>query len=181
MAKHLVVAVDWYGPYHSIADARDVLKSDFGTAGLYFAVGRTEPDADLAPQYVGISTSLQNRVGNGHHKLGKIQDLRLWLGEVGTAQPSGRKLKKTPATLDYAEWLSAYFIDTPLNEKKRVYIPDVAVTLLNRWWKTDYDTPHVRRPHPDWPDLIDYLGHDYATKVVWFGKKMRRVPALNGG
>lgn len=177
MAKHLVIAVDWYGPYKSLDEARGVI-ADFEAAGLYLALGRTEPEEPLGLQYVGISTTLATRVGNGHHKLGLIDDIQIWLGEVGTARPSGRQIKKTPATLDYAEWLMAFFVRFPLNDKKTKNAPDVPVTLLNRWWKKDYETPYHRRPHPEWPDLIDYLGYYYPTKIVWFGKRMKRVPAL---
>ncbi|CAN7555051.1 hypothetical protein [Neorhizobium tomejilense] len=177
MAKHLVIAVDWFGPYKGIEEAR-VAIGDFMGTGLYLAIGRTDADEPLSLQYVGISTSLSKRVGNAHHKLGRIDDLQIWVGEVGTARPSGRQLKKTPATLDYAEWLMAYFVYLPLNDKKTKNAPDIAATLLNRWWKKDYETPYHRRPHPDWPDLIDYLGFYYPTKIVWFGKKLKRVPAL---
>lgn len=177
MAKHLVIAVDWYGPYKSLEDAREAIP-DFTSDGLYLALGKTSSNEPFGLQYVGISTTLGTRVSTRHHKLGLIEDLQIWLGEVGTARPSGRQIKKTPATLDYAEWLMAYFVYLPLNDKKTKNAPDVPVTLLNRWWKKDYETPFHRRPHPEWPDLIDYLGYYYPTKIVWFGKKMKRVPAL---
>ncbi|OJU69050.1 MAG: hypothetical protein BGO05_16685 [Rhizobiales bacterium 63-7] len=154
------------------------MRQDNFAPGLYFAIGRTDPDEEIQPQYVGISTALASKVGNRHHKLGKIDNLSLWVGEVGTAAPGGRKLKKTPPTLDMAEWLLAFFLAPALNQKKTIDIPNVAVSLLNRWWKTDYETPYVRRPHADWPDLIDYLGHYYPTKIVWFGGKLKRVPPI---
>lgn len=181
MPKHLVVAVDWYGPYKSIIEAREAIRRDHFAPGLYFALGRTSSDDKIGPQYVGISTSLASRVGSQHPKLSQIDDLSLWVGQVGTASPGGPKMKKTPPTLDMAEWLLAFFVAPPLNQKKTVIMPNVAVSLLNRWWKTDYETPYVRRPHSQWPDLIDYLGHYYPTKIVWFGGRLIRVPAIMGG
>lgn len=174
MAKHLVIAVDWYGPYASISEANSALQ-DFEKDGLYLALGKSSNQTVNRPQYVGISTGIQNRLTSGHHTLSKISDKTIWLGEVGTARPSGPALKKTPVTLDYAEWLLAYFLQLPLNSRKTKNIPDVAVTLLNRWWKKDYTTPWIRRAHPEWPDLIDYLGHAYPAKVVWFGRRMLKI------
>lgn len=179
MAKHLVIAVDWYGPY-SAAEAKLKL-SDFQSEGLYFALGKNGNYRSKSPQYVGISTDLKKRVNPQHTTLSKIEDIEIWLGEVGTARPSGRNIKSTPQTLDYSEWLLAYFMDVPLNKKKTQSIPDVAVSLLNRWWKKDYATPRARRPHPDWPDFIDYLGHDYPARMVWFGGRAERMkPPFEG-
>jgi hypothetical protein len=55
-----------------------------------------------------------------------------------------------------------------------------AVTVLNRWWKPDgeYDNPWVKRPHPYWPDLIDFRGPKCSARIVGFGGKLKRVPLL---
>lgn len=179
VAKHLVIAIDWYGPY--TAETAKGALADYGP-GLYAAIGKQTDQTSQSLQYVGLSSRLRGRVGPGHHKLGDVtQDLRLWLGEAGTANPSGRRTKFTTPTLDYSEWLLAYFVRFALNDKKTKNPPDRPVTLLNRWYHTDYQTPWVKRPHPDWPDLIDFIGPGYDTKVVWFGKKMKRVrPLLDG-
>ena len=93
----------------------------------------------------------------------------------------GKKLKKTEATLDLAEWALAYFMAIPMNTKKRKAPPDRAITLLNRWWRKDFETQWVKRPHALWPDLIDYMGNDFTTKLVWFGGRIKRVPSTRGG
>ncbi len=67
-----------------------------------------------------------------------------------------------------------YFVKPALNKKKTMSPPKRPVTVLNRWWKTDFETPWVHRQHRDWPDLIDYLGPDLKAKVVWF-KGAKRV------
>jgi hypothetical protein len=88
---------------------------------------------------------------------------------VSTAEPSGKRLKVTPATLDYAEWLHARFLHLPLNDKKTKRLPPRSVTVLNRWFGCDYETARGKRPHKDWPDLIDYPDYDLPARAVWFG------------
>ncbi|MDO9067908.1 MAG: hypothetical protein Q7W05_05575 [Deltaproteobacteria bacterium] len=173
--KHLAVVIDWYGPYTSSEEAIAAAKSDYNQ-GLYVGIGKRRYEhGSSKPQYIGLSKNLANRL-ESHQKLPEItREIKLWLGEVATPEPSGSKNKKTTATLDYAEWLHAYFLQLPLNEKKKVSPPPRPLTVLNRWWKKDYVTPWVRRPHPLWPDLIDYIDPDLPAKVVWFGKKQIRV------
>jgi hypothetical protein len=172
--KHLAVIVDWYGPY-TIDDALSVSKYDYDS-GLYVGLGKRRYRHGLAmPQYIGLSKNLRIRLAN-HHKLPEIiRDVKLWLGEVATPEPSGKKLKSTPATLDYSEWLHAFFLRLPLNDKKKKNPPSRPVTVLNRWWRTDYETPWIKRPHPLWPDLIDYIDAELPAKVVWFGKRQKRI------
>lgn len=177
MAKHLAIVVDWYGPF-TVQDALDAAKKDGFKAGLYVGTGKTPyARGDAKPQYIGLSKQLSTRLKN-HHKLPSIsRDAKIWLGEVATAEPSGKNAKSTAASLDYAEWLHAYFLQLPLNEKKTKSAPDRAVTVLNRWWKTDYNSPWVRKPRSlsIWPDLIDFINTAYPAKIVWFGKKQKRV------
>jgi hypothetical protein len=176
MAKHLVIAVDWYGPYPGLEAARLALNTYDWLPGLYMAIGKSEERPAKGLQYIGISKKLVGRVHARHATLAKISDLQIWLGEVGTANPSGKKLKKTAPTLDYAEWLSAFFLKLPLNNKKKANSPKIPVSLLNRWWKVGktFDVPRVQRPNPEWPDFIDFLGRDYTTRIVWFGGKVQR-------
>ena len=139
------------------------------------AIGKQPYQRTSQIQYVGLSAWLANRLSN-HNTLPKItKDLKLWLGAASTAEPAGKKKKTTTATLDYAEWLHAYFMKLPLNSKKTCKPPPMPVTVLNRWWKKDYETPWIKRPDPAWPDLIDFLGSTYAAKLVWFGGRMKRV------
>lgn len=172
--KHFAIVVDWYGPY-TLAAALEAARYDYST-GLYVGLGKLKYERGRAkPQYIGLSKNLRSRIAN-HHKLPYItKDMSIWLGEVATADPSGRKRKTTATSLDYAEWLHAFFLQLPLNRKKTVKAPDRSVTVLNRWWKTDYETPRVHRAHPLWPDLIDFIGPRTGAKVVWFGKKQERV------
>lgn len=78
--------------------------------------------------------------------------------------------------LDLAEWSHAYFLQLPLNDKKRKTPPDFPIVTYNRWWRTDYATPYLKRPHRDWPDMIDFIGYGYDTKVVWFGGAQVKAP-----
>lgn len=173
--KHLMIAINWYGPYSSLDDARAAAKADYGH-GLYLCIGKRAYQRRRALQYVGIAKSLGSRLTEQHHKLHEVtRDQEIWLGEIATAEPSGRRLKATPATLDYAEWLHARFLRLPLNDKKTKSLPPRSVTVLNRWWTTTYDTPRGRRPHPEWPDLIDYPADDRSGRLVWFGSRQAHI------
>lgn len=171
--KHLALVIDWYGPY-TYKEALEASKDDY-SAGLYVGIGKCRSERRTAkPQYIGISKNLGKRLEH-HHKLPEItRDTKLWLGEVANFEPPGKRRKSTSASLDYAEWLHAYFLQLPLNDKKKINPPDRSVTVLNRWWKKDYETPWVKRPHTLWPDLIDFIDAEFPAKVVWFGKKQKR-------
>lgn len=172
MPKHLMIAVDWFGPY-DLDSAWEAAKSDYGHA-LYMCLGRQPYQRSTTLQYVGIGNNVHTRLNEDHHKLRKVtREREIWLGEIATAEPSGKKLKVTRATLDYAEWLHARFLQLPLNEKKTKTLPSRSVTVLNRWFKTDYETLRRNRPHPDWPDLIDYPHYELPARLVWFGGKQK--------
>jgi hypothetical protein len=94
---------------------------------------------------------------------------RIWLGEVISPRTPGKKMKVTDRMLDLAEWAHAYFLQLPLNDRKKATPPDFPITVYNRWWHSDLETPYLRRPHIDWPDIIDFLGMEYQAKLVWFG------------
>jgi hypothetical protein len=170
VAKRLVIGIDWFGPY----TRKEVLKaiSNFD-GGLYLATGRRSGKGNhkKRPQYIGISTNgLCGRAGNpAHHKLNQLDaSFKIWLGEIATAEPAGKRALATPTTLRFAEWLHVYFMELPLNERKKENLPPKPVTVLNRWWAKDFETPRLRRPHPAWPDLIDFAGREYRARKVWF-------------
>lgn len=176
--KHLMIAVNWFGPYWGdLEDIRAIARDDFDD-GLYMCIGKTPYQRKSTIQYIGIGSPIYTRMSESHHALPLVTRSRqMWLGEVATAEPSGKKLKTTKATLDYAEWLHARFMQLPLNDKKTVNPPTRSVTVLNRWWKTDYDNMRSNRPHPDWPNLLDFPGHGLAARIVWFGGRQRHFNA----
>lgn len=173
MNKHVAIVVDWYGPY-SIENARKVAKEHF-SAGLYCGIGKIKyqkSPSDL--QYIGITKDLYSRIiDKKHPKLSLItQECDVWLGEVASFGIPGTKDKVTDTQLDLAEWLHSYFLQLPLNDKKTGSPPDTPATVFNRWWQKDFDTPRQKRPHKNWPDLIDFTGIEYGAKVVWNGTKI---------
>lgn len=175
--KHLMIAINWYGPFGSLDDARSAAQEWWGH-GLYLAIGKRSYQRVAGIQYIGIGKTLHKRLKEDHQKLSQIQgQRRFWLGEIATAEPSGRRLKATRATLDYAEWMHARFLQLFLNEKKTKALPPRSVTVLNRWYGRDFKTAK-RRPHKDWPDLIDYPANDQPARAIWFGarQKVFRAP-----
>jgi hypothetical protein len=172
--KHIAVVIDWYGPY-TTEEALTAARNDGYSRGLYMAFGKGRYQRQAIAQYVGLSTQLSVRLANNRKLPDITRDKKIWLGEAVTAEPAGKRTKFTAASLDYAEWLHAYFMKLPMNSKKRVKPPPRSVTVLNHWWKKDYETPWVRRPDPAWPDLIDYVGSDYPAKLVWFGSRLKRI------
>ena len=171
-----MISIDWFGPY-TLDGAAEAAKSDYDHA-LYMCIGKRKYERTAKLQYIGIGTNVTTRLKEDHHKLSHVTSERqMWLGEVSTAEPSGKKLKVTPATLDFAEWVYVRFLHPPLNVQKAVGLPPRSVTVLNRWFKTDYVTMRSNRPHPDWPDLLDYPDYGNPARLVWFGGKQKKFSA----
>ena len=165
--KSPVAIVEWYGPY-SQEEAWDAA-SDFGD-GVYMALGKCRYERVVSLQYIGLASNLQSRIYGAHHKLSRItREYSLWLGEVSSPRAPGKRAKITDRILDLTEWAHAYFLQLPLNDRKKKNPPDLPITVYNRWWRTDYETPYMRRPHGEWPDVIDFLDDEYNAKLVWFG------------
>ena len=172
--KHIVVKIDWYGPYKNMAEAKGAAQSDFDD-GLYLAIGSLKNKKKNKIRYVGLSKNLAGRVSNTHETLSKlVEPYEIWLGEVGSTGIAGPKTQTTDLHLDLAEWCHVYFIDPYLNDKKRYSPPKKPVTVINHWWEKDYESLLKKRPHKDWPDVIDFLGKEYGAKVVWFGGECDR-------
>lgn len=165
--KPVVAVIDWYGPYTLEQAQMATFNYD---DGIYIAVGKLKDQPVSQIQYVGLASNLQKRLNGAHHKLPLItHGMALWLGDVVSPRTPGRKIKVTDRMLDLAEWAHSYFLQLPLNVKKKNTPPDRPITVYNKWWRTDFETPHQKRPHKDWPDIIDFMGAAYKTKLVWFG------------
>ncbi len=171
--KPTVALVNWFGPYSLDDAARASFDYD---DGLYMAIGKRHYERRVSLQYMGLASSLSRRLNNAHHKLGQVKnDVSIWLGEVESPRTPGRKIKVTDRMLDLVEWAHIYFLELPLNQKKKQTPPDAQIVVYNRWWKIDYETRFKNRPHVDWPDLIDYSEGEADTRLVWFGGRQLRV------
>lgn len=92
-AKHLMIAINWYGPYPDLNEARKHARHDY-VHGLYLAIGKYKYERRRALQYIGIGNSMHTVLTSRHHKLSLIvRERTLWLGEIVTAEPSGKRLK----------------------------------------------------------------------------------------
>jgi hypothetical protein len=168
--KSIFAIIEWYGPY-TLEEAKFVSKSDYGD-GLYMVIGKIKDEDSSRLQYIGIAKNINTRLNGQHHKIPNvIGDPYIWLGEIVSPRTPGRKIKVTDRMLDLAEWAHAYFLQLPLNTAKKKQPPDREIIVYNRWWQKDYITPYRKRPHNEWPDIIDFLGNQYNSKVVWFGSK----------
>ncbi len=161
----LSVTVDWYGPYDSIQSAQEAAREEFDN-GLYIGIGKSKWDREVAIQYIGIAESLASRVGERHKKLSLIvRDLEIWLGEVSSfGKPGRRRNASIPAHLDLAEWAFIYFLDLPLNDRKKVRHPYAPVTVHSRWYDIQYNLREAP-PHPDFPIMIDFIGKEDGAKI----------------
>jgi hypothetical protein len=174
--KHLVVGIDWYGPY--ALDQAQNSAHEYGKGGLYLCIGKRKGQHQTRLQYIGKSNNgLRSRLQEDHHKLKLVtRGRQFWLGVIATGNVPGRRMQTTPKALQLAEWALAYFLPMGLNERLRKRGPPSPVTVLSRWWHDEeQERPRYHRPHDAWPDLVDYLGASYRTRLVWFGSPGRQL------
>lgn len=176
MGKQIAAIVDWYGPYNSLEDARSEARSDYGE-GIYMLIGRKKNQKWTRIQYIGVAKDISTRLHNNHEKAKTLtQEIEIWLGEIASTGIPGLKQKKLNQQIDLVEWAHAYFLDLDCNCKKTVTPPDRPVTVINRWWKKDYTTPYWKRPHDEWPDVIDFKGITAGCNVGWLSKRKKWKP-----
>jgi hypothetical protein len=132
MPNPIVVVADWFGPYRSLEKAKEALR-DYG-GGLYMLIGRKNGKGKHKKgiRYCGISDELSGRVNNTHSIIKSLDSrmLIIWFGEITCTQKSN--------ALGLVEWAHIYFLELPENKNKKKNPPSQPVTVLNRWWKTDY-------------------------------------------
>lgn len=174
-ANMFMAAVDWYGPIKSLKEARATAKKhkvkDFLYLG-YETKGKRR-------SYVGISNVADSRLRKGHKVLGKWPDntYELWLGITASQTEAGRSANRKPArhkaALTFAERMIARFVETTENIHGSKKPPKRSGALLNRWFRLDPDfTRHKKRPHPSWPDFIEFEKSEKFGRTAFFGKKV---------
>jgi hypothetical protein len=170
----VVIAVNWYGPFYSIEEAKRTAKDNGVGEAIYLLIDKQKK---AALRYVGISKALQNRFNNQHSALNKLaKGSCIWLGLVDSHAIAGRKKAGQSTShsrgVALAEGLTAYFLKLPENDRKRRKEPDVSAILINRWFR-GVDPFHrwKHRAHEDWPDLIEWDQVNQTASLVWFGGK----------
>jgi hypothetical protein len=174
MRKPIAVVINWFGPY-TYEEAIKAAKTDYDD-GLYVVIGREPNQKKDRFQYIGIANNLHQRLLQQKGLFNAFsQKCELWLGESASTRIPGKKIGNKNPAIDLAESAHIYFLQPPLNVNKSVYPPKSEITVVNRWWNTDYDTPRKLRPIDDWPDMIDYYGKEYCAKLVWSKLKRGRI------
>ncbi|MCA6097582.1 hypothetical protein [Bradyrhizobium australafricanum] len=177
-ASLLMVAVDWYGPFGTLAAAK--LRGEESDVGefLYLAY---EPGDHGKKSYVGLSSNITGRLSLNHHVLGTWPDntFELWIGIIASQSEPGRRPADSPvyhsSALNFAEHMLAYFVQTSENVRKRREPPSRSGAVFNRWY---YPFPpwkrRTQRAHPNWPDMIEFEREDRFARSIWFGPKIDR-------
>ncbi|MDB5580838.1 MAG: hypothetical protein JWR80_6014 [Bradyrhizobium sp.] len=179
------IVVDWYGPYTSIKSAKAAVRKHAFAEVLYMAVGSIDRQKTAHLQYVGITLDFTVRLSTTHTIRQYVMEegLSLHLGVVSSHAIAGRRAsyqnKKHSRPVYLAESVIAFFLSLPLNRNKRCSPPKDSVTLINRWWKIneEEEVRKWRRPHPEWPDYIEYDQHSDAGLVAWHGKRRKHFSA----
>lgn len=162
---HVAISVDWYGPYGSITEAQSK-RRDY-REGLYVAIGQKKIGDRERILYIGLSNNPAGRVGNNHPTLASIEGhFHLWLGEISSTGKPGARTGVRSTTLDLAESALIYGLQPVLNARK-LLPPTTEISVLSRWWKRDYETEILHRPHREWADIVDYRGGDYGIRLGW--------------
>jgi hypothetical protein len=173
-AELLMVGVDWYGPFSSLRTAKTTSVNAGVTEFLYFAISTDGKDQS----YVGLSKSVETRLTEGHHVLGGLNDgeIDLWVGIVSSQTEAGRPHAKRPVShsesVEVAEHMMAYFLQTSHNKSKRSNCPGRSAAVFSRWFRPM--PPWLRwshRAHQKWPDFIEFEAEEQTAQLVWFGGK----------
>lgn len=173
-ANLLMIGVDWYGPFSSLQSAKATsVKAGVGEF-LYFAITTDGEDKS----YVGLSKSVETRFTDGHHILGGLEDgdIDLWIGIVSSQTEAGRPHAQRSVShsesVEIAEHVIAYFLQTSHNTSKRKSVPKRSAVVFGRWFRPK--PPWLRwrrRGHRLWPDFIEFESDEGFARLVWFGDK----------
>jgi hypothetical protein len=137
-ADLFMIGVDWYGPFPSLRNARAASVKAGVSEFLYFAI--TTEGNDSA--YVGLSKSVETRLTEGHHILGGLEDgdIDLWIGIVSSQTEAGRPSAQRPVShsesVEIAEHVFAYFLQTSHNQRKRKSVPGRSAAVFGRCFQS---------------------------------------------
>ncbi|MGE0212852.1 MAG: hypothetical protein AB7S41_14250 [Parvibaculaceae bacterium] len=173
----LSLIADWYGPFRSVKALKAAVNEwDVGEM-LYMVAGRCRYERETILQYTGISRRFATRYHNGAFD-NVTRDFQIWYGEISSYSIPGRHSKgqslQHSVAVTQAEWMLAYFLEISLNVSKRKSPPRRSAILINRWFKTDWETRWKNRKVKGWADFIEYDKEAPIASKVWFGAPPRR-------
>jgi len=138
-------------------------------------------------QYVGIGNVVA-RLRKKKHPirafLGRCD--QIWVGALGSypspadAPAIGQKIHDNQ--LELAEALLAYFLEAPLNQRKREHVCPPPGILFNRWFRVDRQRiePFAGSPHHSVPDIVVWPYDGPADTAIALAKarQVRMSPLL---
>jgi len=176
-ASLLMVAVDWYGPFETLAAAKQ--RGEQSDVGEFLYLGYEIGTGEKS--YVGLSSNITGRLTSSHHVLGTWSEgsFKLWIGIIASQSEPGRKPADSPSyhsgALNFAEHMTAYFVQTSENVRKRRNHPGRSGVVFNRWFhEVEPWERHAQRAHSNWPDLIEFEVDQRFARNVWFGGRIER-------
>ena len=155
----IAIIVEWYGPYTSIEGLKEEAiawgkKSRTLTRTLYMGISSREALAESSINYIGLSTSPSSRFGK-HEKMNDPINNAYYLGEIATADLSGRRTLKTPTDLHTAEGAFIHKLQPTLNTSRKRTAPKDCVVIYSRFWDMNDGVTPI--PTPEFfPELIAY-------------------------
>lgn len=176
---HMAAVMGWYGPYRTIAAAKQSAMYDGYWDGLYVVFGYKDLPARGRPRmlYVGVGAPLYNRLTSTHHKIGTGKVARItsiWLGVVESHKVPGRREKKIEPLIDTVEWAMIAILAPCQNEKKRSF-PARSFAIMNRWYSNEDYSLSLPKPSLNWPDIIECSGPQAPAYLCWLEQqKVRR-------
>jgi len=178
--------VYWFGPFRDKSSIPSDIQKKCWKHGVYLIIGRHKPFFlfDKYLQYIGESSNLAVRLSDTHDKLRRVSavGLQVWVGIVQTdlirKSPDDDDLPRQYQQIVETESALIHFMPTRLNIDRKRHPPSMPV-LIRSYWKTKDGNALSKRPHPAWPDLIEYHPEN-GGRLVWLGNRPR-VKRISSG
>ena len=163
--------LEWYGPYESIED----IWNDSGTedCSIYLITGKEKYERGQEHiKYVGITERYPaKRLSDKDHreKQQLISYKKYWVGRFSRSSHKNSRLNA-----ELIENLFVHYLyisgERIINDKKLKKVPEVPLTVVNRWLLKNNDLHRVNKPNrlSSLPDVLLFDGSGY-----WGAEKLK--------